>query len=52
MNFEHMPELKWRHGYFVTLGVLGLLGLALFLLFRGLGWVGTGRTRAGRSTPP
>ncbi|HEY6546382.1 MAG TPA: CorA family divalent cation transporter, partial [Vicinamibacteria bacterium] len=52
MNFEHMPELKWRHGYFVTLGVLALLGLALFLLFRGLGWVGTGRTRAGRSTPP
>jgi magnesium transporter len=44
MNFEHMPELKWRHGYFVTVLGLGLLGLALFLLFRRLGWVGSRRS--------
>jgi magnesium transporter len=51
MNFENMPELKSRHGYFLTLGGLALLGLALFLLFRGLGWVGTGRSRRGGSGP-
>jgi magnesium transporter len=51
MNFENMPELKSRHGYFWTLGALTLLGLALFLLFRRLGWVGTGRSRGGGSPP-
>ena len=45
MNFEHMPELKWRHGYFLSLGSIALVGLGLFLLFRRLGWVGTGRSR-------
>jgi len=42
MNFEHMPELKARHGYFITLGALSLIGLTLFVVFRRLGWVGTG----------
>ena len=44
MNFEHMPELKWRYGYFITLGAIAFVGLALYLLFRRLGWVGTGRS--------
>ena len=44
MNFEHMPELKARHGYFITLGALSVIGLTLFVLFRRLGWVGTGRS--------
>jgi magnesium transporter len=47
MNFENMPELRTRHGYFITLGVLVIVGLALFLLFRRLGWVGTGRSLQG-----
>jgi magnesium transporter len=50
MNFEHMPELKSPHGYFVTLGVLATTGLGLWLLFRRLGWVGTGRSRRALST--
>jgi magnesium transporter len=45
MNFEHMPELKWRYGYYATVGGLVLVGGILFLLFRRLGWVGTGRSR-------
>jgi magnesium transporter len=44
MNFEHMPELVWRYGYFMALGTLVGLGMTLFLLFRHFGWVGTGRT--------
>jgi magnesium transporter len=45
MNFEHMPELRWRYGYYAILGGLALLGSILFLLFRRLGWVGSGRSR-------
>ncbi len=40
MNFENMPELKWRYGYFITLGEIGLVAVGLYLLFRRLGWVG------------
>ncbi|MGH8620691.1 MAG: magnesium/cobalt transporter CorA, partial [Burkholderiales bacterium] len=40
MNFEHMPELKWRYGYYVVVAGLVLVGGILFLLFRRLGWVG------------
>ena len=43
MNFENMPELKWRYGYFITLGEVAVVGLGLFLLFRRLGWVDKGR---------
>lgn len=25
MNFEHMPELGWRWGYFIVLGVMGVV---------------------------
>ncbi|HWK53752.1 MAG TPA: magnesium transporter CorA family protein [Hyphomicrobiales bacterium] len=29
MNFDYMPELHWRYGYFTVLGVMGTLALAL-----------------------
>jgi magnesium transporter len=45
MNFRNMPELQWERGYFGVLGVMALLGASLALVFRRLGWVGTGRTR-------
>jgi magnesium/cobalt transport protein CorA len=44
MNFENMPELHWRYGYFGVLGVLAAMGAALYVLFHRLGWVGTGRS--------
>jgi len=43
MNFEHMPELRWRWGYF---GVLGLMAVTLFGLlgyFKRRGWLGRDR---------
>jgi magnesium transporter len=38
MNFEVMPELKWRYGYLWALGLMGatLVGLALY--FKRKGW--------------
>ncbi|MGE0384048.1 MAG: magnesium transporter CorA family protein [Gammaproteobacteria bacterium] len=48
MNFEHMPELKHPYGYYIVLGVIATVGAGLYLLFRRLRWVGTGRSRARR----
>ena len=34
MNFEIMPELKWRMGYFATLGLMLLISVIIFLWFK------------------
>ena len=38
MNFEHMPELRWRWAYPVVLAVMAVLGLGLMAYFRARGW--------------
>ncbi len=40
MNFEHMPELQWRYGYFATWGVMLAVVIALLTYFRRNGWIG------------
>lgn len=39
MNFENMPELKSRNGYFLTLGVMAVITLLLLLNFWRRGWI-------------
>jgi magnesium transporter len=39
MNFENMPELKTRYGYFLTLGFMVLVAIALLLYFWRKGWI-------------
>lgn len=39
MNFEHMPELKTRYGYFVVLAVIVLICAALYARFKKLKWL-------------
>ena len=39
MNFEHMPELDTRYGYFVVLGAIAGLCVWLYLSFRRSGWL-------------
>ncbi|MFP4499257.1 MAG: magnesium/cobalt transporter CorA [Vulcanimicrobiota bacterium] len=39
MNFKYMPELEWKWGYFVTLGVMALIGLGMVLFFRKKKWL-------------
>lgn len=39
MNFEFMPELTWRHGYFVVLGAIVTTCTLLFWRFRRIGWL-------------
>lgn len=40
MNFEYMPELAARTGYFVVLGAMGAIAAVLLLVFWRLGWLG------------
>ncbi|MDN3521898.1 magnesium transporter CorA family protein [Halomonas ramblicola] len=39
MNFEHMPELGYRWGYFVLLGVMLAIGVGLLWVFRRVRWL-------------
>ncbi len=38
MNFENMPELKWKYGYFACLGLMGVLALGMLYLFKRRKW--------------
>jgi len=39
MNFDFMPELRWRYGYPVVLTVMVAITLALYRAFRRSGWL-------------
>jgi len=47
MNFENMPELKTRYGYFVVLGIMFLVTVSLLVYFWRKGWI-----LAGSDTKP
>lgn len=40
MNFEFMPELQWKYGYFIILSVMFCIGFCMFLFFNKKGWIG------------
>jgi magnesium transporter len=39
MNFEYMPELQWKYGYLVILGLMGTICGTLFYKFRQAKWL-------------
>ena len=39
MNFDHMPELDWRLGYPFALGLMALVCLGLYVMFKRRGWI-------------
>jgi magnesium transporter len=39
MNFDNMPELRTRYGYFATLGAMALITVALLIYFWRQGWI-------------
>lgn len=39
MNFEFMPELRWKYGYFVVLAGIATICIGLWLRFRRIGWL-------------
>lgn len=39
MNFEHMPELKWRYGYVMAIAVMAAVDAYLFFRFKRARWL-------------
>jgi magnesium transporter len=39
MNFEHMPELKWRYGYAISLILMAGIDLYLYFRFKKAKWL-------------
>ena len=39
MNFDFMPELRWKYGYFAILGVMASICTILYWRFRRSGWL-------------
>jgi magnesium transporter len=39
MNFDVMPELHYRYGYPIALGVMAMIAGGLYLFFRSRGWL-------------
>jgi len=40
MNFKHMPELAWKLGYPLSLGLMALVAVGMLVYFRKKGWMG------------
>jgi magnesium transporter len=39
MNFDHMPELHWKYGYGMAIGLITVACLSLYRGFRRNGWL-------------
>ncbi len=39
MNFENMPELKYKNGYYITWGVMGVLTIGMLIYFKRKKWI-------------
>ncbi len=42
MNFDWMPELRWRYGYPIVMGGMAVLALLMLWYFARRGWIGSG----------
>lgn len=39
MNFDNMPELKWKNGYFMVMGMMLVIVMGMMLFFRRKRWL-------------
>ena len=39
MNFKYMPELEWKWGYFVTMGIMAVIAVGMLFYFRRKKWL-------------
>jgi magnesium transporter len=39
MNFQNMPELKWRYGYFEVLAIMALIAVIMIIYFKKRKWL-------------
>ena len=40
MNFDNMPELRSRYGYFTVLAIMIFVAIGMLLFFKRRGWIG------------
>ncbi|HEY0253433.1 MAG TPA: CorA family divalent cation transporter, partial [Kofleriaceae bacterium] len=40
MNFKFMPELNWKYGYPMALGIMLLIVMISLVYFKRKGWIG------------
>jgi magnesium transporter len=41
MNFDNIPELHWKYGYFVVIGIMLIVTSGMLFFFRYKGWLGS-----------
>lgn len=51
MNFEFMPELGFKYGYFIVLGTMITVALSVFWWFWARNWIRAGRKRLEKFVP-
>lgn len=51
MNFEYMPELEWKWGYFAVLGIMGTVIAVVLWRFWAQRWMTWGRRQVRRINP-
>ena len=39
MNFQNMPELAWKYGYFGALGLMVIIVIAVWWAFKRRNWL-------------
>jgi magnesium transporter len=39
MNFDYMPELRWRGGYYLIIAIMAAVGIGMLLWFKRKGWL-------------
>jgi len=39
MNFDYMPILRWRYGYYIVLAVMFVVVLLMVIYFRRKKWI-------------
>ncbi|SMC29122.1 magnesium transporter [Clostridium acidisoli DSM 12555] len=39
MNFQFMPELNFKYGYFVALAIMAIIAVSMYLWFKRKGWM-------------
>jgi magnesium transporter len=39
MNFEYMPELKWKYGYYEVMGLMAVVAILMLVYFKKRKWI-------------
>jgi magnesium transporter len=49
MNFDNMPELHSRYGYFAVITIMIVVAVGMLMFFKRRGWIGGGSSEEGET---